>query len=156
MAANNNRVHMPWSLYYCLIAHISFVVNRAFSTMPAKGLQKHPLLFTTNHTDRTFFSWRFHTARPSHLGHSTILLWPKRMSRVCTKLRTAAASNNRVNMPWSLHYYLFIPHICSVVLRAHSVRGEPHIQHKWRGCNTSMPYSITFASRSKKNYVTEA
>jgi len=50
--------------------HIPFVVNRTFNATPAERLQQH-LLFSTN---RTFFLWRFHTARPSHPGHSTILL----------------------------------------------------------------------------------
>jgi len=48
---------------------------------------------------------------------------------VRAKLRTVAASNNRVHTPWLLYYCLFAPHICAVVLRA---RGESHIQ-----CNTS-------------------
>jgi len=30
--------------------------------------------FTTNCTDCVFFLWRLHQARPSHPGHSTILL----------------------------------------------------------------------------------
>ena len=49
-------------------------------------------------------------------------------SGMCAKLRTVAASNNRDHAPQSLYYCLFAPHVCGVVLRAHSVRGEPHIQ----------------------------
>jgi len=51
--------------YYCLFAphirmvlfltHIPFVVNYTFKATPPESLQQHPLLFTTNHTDRTFF-----------------------------------------------------------------------------------------------------
>ena len=39
---------------------------------------------------------------------------------VCAKLRTVAASNNRVHMPWSLYYYLFAPHICMVLFFTHN------------------------------------
>jgi len=35
------------------------------------------------------------------------------------KLRTVAASNNRVHMPWSLYYCLFAPHICMVLFFTH-------------------------------------
>jgi len=84
VAASNNRVHMPWSLYHCLFAphislvlffrHIPFVVNHTINATPQERLQQHLLLFTTNRTDRTFFVWRLILARPSHPGHSTILL----------------------------------------------------------------------------------
>jgi len=80
VAASNNRVHIPWSLYYCLFAphicmvlfftHISFVVNHTINATPPERLQQHPLLFTTNHTDytlcvkaelrTTFTSWSQH------------------------------------------------------------------------------------------------
>ena len=43
---------------------------------------------------------------------------------MCAKLRTVAASNNRVLffhvMPWSLYYCLFVPHICMVLFFTHS------------------------------------
>ena len=54
--------------------HIPFVVNHTINATPLERLQQHPLLFTTNHTDRTFFVWRLNSARPSHPGHSTIFL----------------------------------------------------------------------------------
>jgi len=129
VAASNKRVHMPWSLYYCLFAphicmvlfftHILFVVNHTINATPLERLQQHPLLFTTNRTDRTFFVWRLNSARPSHPGHSTILLRSEIPSGMCAKLRTVAASNNRVHMPWSLYYYMFAPHICMVLFFAH-------------------------------------
>ena len=59
------RDYTPRSLYYCLFAphicmvlfftHIPFVVNNTNSATPPERLQQHPLLFTTNRTDRTFF-----------------------------------------------------------------------------------------------------
>jgi len=54
-------------------------------------------------------------------------------SGMCAKLRTVAASNNRAHMPWSLYYCLFAPRIYIVVLRAHPLRGESHIQHNANG-----------------------
>ena len=54
VAASNNRVHMPWSLYYCLFAprvcmvlfftHIPFVVNYTFNATPPERLQQYALL----------------------------------------------------------------------------------------------------------------
>jgi len=65
------RTTYIWVLFF---VHILFVVNRAFNTMPMERLQQHPLLFTTNHTDRKFFLRSLHLAQPSHPGHNTILL----------------------------------------------------------------------------------
>ena len=129
VAASNNRVHMPWSLYYCLFAphicmvlfftHIPFVVNHIINATPPEMLQQHPLLFTTNRTNRTFFVWRLNSAQPSQPGHSTILLQLEIPSGICAKLRTVAASKNRVHMPWSLYYCLFAPHIRMVLFFMH-------------------------------------
>ena len=62
---------------------------------------------------------------------------------MCLKLRTVAASNNRDHTPRSLYYCLFAPRICGVVLRANSVRGEPHIQRNVSGvvATTETSYS---------------
>jgi len=49
-------------------------------------------------------------------------------SGMCAKLHTVAASNNRDYASLSLCYCLFAPLIYRVVLRGHSVRGEPLIQ----------------------------
>ena len=78
-----------------LFTHIPFVVNHTINQTPPERLQQHPLLFTTNHTDCTFFVWRLNSAQPSHPGHSTILSWSEIPSGICAKLRTVAASNNR-------------------------------------------------------------
>jgi len=152
VAASNNRVHMPWSLYYCLFAlhicmvlffrHIPFVVNHTFNATPPERLQQHPLLFTTNRTDRTFIVWRLNSARPSHPGHSTILLRSEIPSGMCAKLRTVAASNNRVHMPWSLYYCLFAPHTvyawCCSSGTSRSWWITHLMQHHRRGCNITM------------------
>ena len=113
-------------LIYCLfVPHICmvlffmcipFMVNHTFNATPPERLQQHPLLFTTNCNDCTFFLWRLHMAQPPHPGHSIILLRSKILSGMCAKLHTVAASNNRVRMPWWLLYYcLFKPHICMVL-----------------------------------------
>ena len=61
-----------------------------------------------------------------------ILLRSESPSGMCAKLRTVAASNNRVHLTRSLYYCLFAPHIYGVVHHAHSVGGEPRIsaQHQ--------------------------
>jgi len=52
---------------------------------------------------------------------------------MCAWLRTVPASNNRDHVLQSLYYCLFTPHIYIIVLRAHSVRGESHIQRNATG-----------------------
>jgi len=54
-------------------------------------------------------------------------------SGMCAKLRTVAAINNSDHAPQSLYYCLFAPRLCGVVLRAHPVRGESHIQGNANG-----------------------
>jgi len=41
--------------------HIPFVAIHTFNATPPERLQQHPLLFTTNRTDRTFFVWRLNS-----------------------------------------------------------------------------------------------
>jgi len=65
VVASNNRDHAPQSLLLLLaratyimvlfFTHIPFVVNHTINATPPERLQQHPLLFTTNHTDRTLF-----------------------------------------------------------------------------------------------------
>ena len=85
-----------------VFTHIPFVVNHIINATPQERLQQQTLLFTTNHTDRTFFVWRLNSARPSHPGHSTILLRSEIPRGMCAKLRTVAASNNRDHASLSL------------------------------------------------------
>jgi len=51
--------------------------------------------FTTNRTDRTFFLWRLHLARPWHPGYSTILLRSESPSSKCAKRHTVASGDSR-------------------------------------------------------------
>ena len=61
------------------------------------------------------------------------LLRSESPSGMCAELRTVAASNNKVHMPWSLYFCLFAPHMYGVVLHAHPVRGESHNQRNTTG-----------------------
>jgi len=131
VAASNNRDHPTRSLYYCLFAPHTyifvlrthpFVENHTINATPMEKLQQHPLLFTTNHTDRTFFVWRLNSARPPHSGHSTILLQSEILSVMCAKLSIVAARNNRAHLTRSLYYCLFA-HIPFV--ENHTINATP-------------------------------
>jgi len=108
-------------------------VNHTINATPLERLQQHPLLFTTNRTDRTFFVWRLNSARPPLPGHSTILLRSEIPSGMCAKLRAVAASNNRDHPTRSLYYCLFAPHTYIFVLHSHPVRDESHNQRHTTG-----------------------
>jgi len=116
-------------IYRVFFAHISFVVNRAFSATPAERLQRHPLFFTTNRTDPTFFLWR-------HDLHILVT------ATFCCdwKARAACAQNftlwQQAIIEFTRRDHSIIAcshHIYGVVLHAHSVRGEPRIQRNARG-----------------------
>jgi len=111
-----------WVLFF---THNLFMVNCTFNATPTDRLQQHPLLFTTNRIDRTFFLWRLQPAQPSHPSHGTILLWSGSSSSKCANLHTVAASNNRDHSTRSLHYCMVTPHIyMGVIIHAHPVRGR--------------------------------
>ena len=108
---------------------------------------------------------------PWYLISKEIFLQSESPSGMCAELRTVATSNNRDHMPWSLYYCLFAPHICGVVLRAHSICGEMHIQRNanWEFATTSPPFynephrshiilvkvshSMSFTSWSQRHFV---
>jgi len=63
----------------------------------------------------------------------------KSPSGMCAKLRTVAASNNRVHPTRSLYYWLFATRIHIVVLRAHPIRGETQSMQRHRsGCSNNI------------------
>ena len=85
------------------------------------------------------------------LGSELCLRWLKLIlllrseipSGICAKLRTVAASNNRVHMPWSLYYCLFTPYICMVLFFTnipfvvnHTINATPPemLQHYMHQC----------------------
>jgi len=90
---------------------LPLMVNRTSNTTPTERLQQHPLLFTMNRTDCTFFLWRLHPAQPSRPSHSTILLRSESSSSKCAKLHIVTASNNRDHLRRSFYYCLFMQHI---------------------------------------------
>ena len=59
VTASNNRIHMPWSLYYCSFAphicmvlfftYIPFVVNHTINTTPPERLQQRWMWTLTKH-----------------------------------------------------------------------------------------------------------
>jgi len=134
VAASNNRVHAPRSLYYCLFGpHIYIIVLRAHPVRGEPNIQRNatgevattcPPFYNVPHRSHVLFV---------KASHSTILLRSEIPSGICAKLRTVAASNNRVHTPRSLYYCLFAPRIYIIVLRAHPVRGDPHIQRNATG-----------------------
>jgi len=106
VAASNNRVHPTRSFYYCLLApHIYGVVLRAHSIRvePRISAQRQRSdcnnipSFLREPTDRRFFLWWLHTARPSHPDHSTILLRSECPSSKCAKLHTVV-SNDEITL----------------------------------------------------------
>jgi len=77
-------------------------------------------------------------------------------SGMCAKLHTVAASYNRVHASQSLYYdyyCLFAPHIYGVVLRAHPVRGETHIQRNADGEVATVLRGVPLFERYKALYV---
>ena len=133
VAASNNRVHMPWSLCYCLFApHISYVwccssrTSRSWWITQStqhyrKGCNNIPsFLQRTAPIARSLCEgWTPHDLHILGTAPLSILLRSEIPSGICAKLRTVAASNNRVHMPWSLYYCLFAPHLCMVLFFTH-------------------------------------
>ena len=132
-------------------AHIPFLVNRAFSATPAAWLQQHPLLFTTNHTDHMFFVWRLHPTRPSHPGHSTILLRSESPSGTCTKPHTVAPSNNEDHTPLSLFAYASYSSIVHMLISAEITRCDPDMGRLQHSCNR-LRLLATCSITNKQNY----
>ena len=140
VTASNNRDHQTRSLYYCLFAphiygccssHTSRTWWIAQSTQtPTESFQQHPLLFTTNRTDPTFF---FEGCSWHHLHilvTAPLCLQSESPNGKCTRLHNMTAGNNRDHTSCSFILCLFVPHIyVGVVFHAHLVCGESHIQH---------------------------
>ena len=112
---NIGKASMPRSLYHCLfvphtcvVLHaILLVVNHRFNTS-TEWLQKHPLLFTTKRSNRTFFCEGFTWHDLHILVTAPFCCDRKSPSSMCTKLHTVAASNNRDHAPQSLFTYAVV------------------------------------------------
>jgi len=114
-------------------AHIPFVVNHTFNATPTERLQQHHSFLQRTAPVARSFCGGFTRHELHILVTAPFCCDRKSPSGICAKLHTVAASSNRVRMPWSLYYCLFVPHTCIVVLRAHPVRGESHIQRNNNG-----------------------
>jgi len=125
--------------------HIPFVVNHTINPSPPKMLQQHPFLFTTNHTDRTFFVWRpeLGTTSTLHILVTAPLCCDRKSRAACAQ---SCALWQQAIIEIMLAISLTIAcsgYICyGVILHAHLVRGESQsTQHHRRGCNNmNSPY----------------
>jgi len=129
--------------------HVLFMVNHTINVTPPERLQQHPLLFSTNHTDRTFFVWRLNSAWPSHPGYSTTFLWSEIPSGMFAKLRTVAASNNRDHAGNLSYYCLLALHIwwCYSSRTSRSWWITQSTQHHRRGRNSSISLKCLLETR---------
>jgi len=118
--------------------HILFVVNHTINATPPERLQQHPFLFTTNHTDRTFFvvkaelcttftSWSQHhfvtIGNPERHVHKASHHGSKQQQRSCSQsllLLLARATHIMV---------LFFTHIPFVVNHAINATPPERFQH---------------------------
>jgi len=122
--------------YYCLLAlHIMVLFFTHIplwwitQSTPTEKLQQHPLLFTTNHTDRTFFVWRLKSAWPPHPGHSTILF--RSETRAAGVQSFALWQQATIEIMCRNLSYNCLLALCiynGVILHARLVSGESHNQ----------------------------
>jgi len=111
-------LHSNWSSFFPW--HYKKSCELAFETRLCKFFQNHARIF------------------PMYLNYACMLLRSEIPSGTCAKLRTVAASNNRVHMPWSLYYCLFALHIYVWCCSSRTSRSWwiTHLtQHQRRGCN---------------------
>jgi len=128
--------------------HIPFVVNHAFSTTPTERLQQHP----------SFLQQTAPIARSLCEGctwHDLHIL----VTAPCCRDRKAQAATAQSITLWkqatieiTRSDYSIIAcsrHICGVVLRAHSVRGEALIQRNANQEVATVEYAHHFAHATK-------
>ena len=124
---SSRRLVIVFNRWHVNIGRASTSQSLFSNATPPERLQQHPLLFTTNRTNRKFFVWRLNSPWPSHPGHSTILLRSEIPSSICAKLRQ------------SFHVAISLTIACSryiyngVILRAHPVRGESQNERNTTG-----------------------
>ena len=131
------RAHPTRSLCYCffapnvygvfLLAHSVRGESRISAQRQRSGCNNIPSFLRRTAPIARSFCEGF-TQHNLHILVTTPFCCDRKASGICAKLRTVAASNNIDHAPQSLYCCLFAPHICSVVLRVHPVRGESHIQ----------------------------
>jgi len=126
MHKSGNSCRRMLTLFELFGSLVLFGVGTAFPT------QHHPLLFRTNHTDRTFFVWRL-TPHDLHIL-VTAPFCCDRKSRAAYAQSFAPWQQATIEITRRDHYYcLFAPHTYIFFLRAHPVRGESHNQRNTTG-----------------------
>jgi len=133
MTALYNCLFAPHICMVLFFTHIPFVVNHTINATPPERLQQHPLLFTTNCTDRTFFVWRLNSTRPSHPGHSTILLQSETPAACAQSFASWQHATIEIMRAFSFTIACSRYMYNGVILRAHPVRGESHNQRNTTG-----------------------
>ena len=122
VVASNNRVHMPWSLYYCLFAphicmvlfftHISFVVNHTINATPPERLQRCPCRydFWQCHSLRMLIKRNIHLKEHkmliSHTVHTNIAqkyIYHDALSGICFRWWRGCLLVARCSPPHSLN-----------------------------------------------------
>jgi len=127
------------TLHGCYSLHTSCSWWIAHAKQRQWRLQQHPLLFTMNCTDRTFFLWRLHLARPSHPSNSIFLMRLESSSgkRTSFTLRQQATieftCHNHSITACSHHVYMGVilctHHILFVVNRTFNAMPTERLQH---------------------------
>jgi len=152
---NHSIIACSWHINILLFfAHILFVVNHTINATPTERLENIPSFLQRTTPIARYFCEGF-TQHDLHILVSAPFFCDlKNPSGMCAKLRTVAASNNRVHTPRSLYYCLFVPQIYIVVLRAHPVRGEWHNQRNANGevAALVMCYTYTLNVKLKPKY----
>ena len=98
--------------------HILFVVNHTFNATPPERLQQHPLLFTTNRTDRTFFVWGW-TRHDLHILVTAPFCCDGKSRVACTQ---SFALWQQATVQFTCHDHYIIAclrHICMVLFFTH-------------------------------------
>ena len=154
VAASNSRVHMPWSLYYCLFAPHIYVW-----CCSSRISRSWWITHLTQHHQRGCNNIPSFLQRTAPIARSLCEGWPWHNLHIlvtapfcCDRKSWAAyaqtshcgSNQHRVHMPWSLYYCLFVPHICMVLffmhipfMVNHAFNATPperlqHVFHKWK------------------------
>ena len=122
-------------VYMGVVLHAHpFMVNHTFNATPTERLQQHPLLFTTNCTNRTLFLLSLvYNWHDLHILVTAPFGYDRKARAACAQsfTLTVAASNNSVYWLQS-HFILLVRAtyiwVTGVVLCAHPASSESHIQ----------------------------
>ena len=120
--------------------HILFVVNHTFNATPPERLQQHPLLFTTNHTDRTFFVWWLNSHN-LHILVTAPFCCDRKFRAACVQ---SFALWQQATIEFTCHDHSIIACSCDIYVWCCSSHTShlwwiTHLmQHHRRACNTGL------------------